>query len=155
MTVIADVESGAWAATLASLASDGYRLLDVLTAVDRGDTLEVVARVVATDPLASTTVRTSVAAVLPRLASITGSHPAAAWHEREVAEQFGLDFDGHPDPRPLLHRLAPAQPPLRKSTPLIERVATPWPAAADAGADRRPRRPQLPPGVRPEWVTGP
>ena len=75
---------------------------------------------------------------------------AAAWHERETAEMFGVVFDGHPDPRPLLLRTASQRPPLRKAASLRERVTTPYPGAQEAGA--RTRRPQLPPGVRADWL---
>jgi Ni,Fe-hydrogenase III large subunit/Ni,Fe-hydrogenase III component G len=34
--------------------------------------------------------------------SATAVTPAAAWYERELADQFGVEFTGHPDPRPLL-----------------------------------------------------
>ncbi len=36
---------------------------------------------------------------LPSATSVT---PAAAWYERELRDQFGIQIDGHPDPRPLL-----------------------------------------------------
>jgi len=36
------------------------------------------------------------------LASIAASIPAAAWYERELRDQYGVDLIGHPDPRPLL-----------------------------------------------------
>jgi len=35
------------------------------------------------------------------LPSATLISPAAAWHERELHEQYGIEIDGHPDPRPL------------------------------------------------------
>jgi Ni,Fe-hydrogenase III large subunit/Ni,Fe-hydrogenase III component G len=34
--------------------------------------------------------------------SITPACPAAAWHEREARELYGIDITGHPDPRPLV-----------------------------------------------------
>jgi Ni,Fe-hydrogenase III large subunit len=34
--------------------------------------------------------------------SATAVTPAAAWHERELADQFGVTFKDHPDPRPLV-----------------------------------------------------
>ena len=37
--------------------------------------------------------------VLPSIAEIV---PAAGWHEREARDLFGIDFAGHPDPRPLV-----------------------------------------------------
>jgi Ni,Fe-hydrogenase III large subunit/Ni,Fe-hydrogenase III component G len=36
---------------------------------------------------------------IPSATSIT---PAAAWYERELRDQFGVEISGHPDPRPLL-----------------------------------------------------
>jgi len=34
--------------------------------------------------------------------SATPITPAAAWYERELHDQYGIECDGHPDPRPLL-----------------------------------------------------
>jgi NADH-quinone oxidoreductase subunit C len=34
--------------------------------------------------------------------SLTGVWPSVAWYERETHELFGIDFEGHPDLRPLL-----------------------------------------------------
>ena len=34
--------------------------------------------------------------------SLTPIAPAAAWYERELTDQFGIECQGHPDPRPLL-----------------------------------------------------
>jgi len=36
------------------------------------------------------------------LPSIAREVPAAAWHERELHDQYGIELVGHPDPRPLL-----------------------------------------------------
>lgn len=36
------------------------------------------------------------------LRSIAREVPAAAWHERELHDQYGIELVGHPDPRPLL-----------------------------------------------------
>lgn len=38
----------------------------------------------------------------PVVASSSSVYPCFAWHEREVAELFGVEFLGHPDPRKLL-----------------------------------------------------
>jgi Ni,Fe-hydrogenase III large subunit len=42
---------------------------------------------------------TRVRGAVPAATAIT---PAAAWYEREAHERFGIEFDGHPDLRPLL-----------------------------------------------------
>ena len=143
------VERERWVECLAELRQAGLASLDLLTGVDRGEQVEVVARVVDPASGAAELVSTRVPADDPVLPSATTVHPAAAWHERETAEMFGIVFAGHPDPRPLLLRSAPVLPPLRRATPLAERTATPWPGAVDDG---RARRRQLPPGVQPEWV---
>jgi Ni,Fe-hydrogenase III large subunit/Ni,Fe-hydrogenase III component G len=38
----------------------------------------------------------------PELPSLSAQVPAAIWHEREAHDLFGITFDGHPDPRPLV-----------------------------------------------------
>ncbi len=40
---------------------------------------------------------------LPTVTSIT---PAAAWYERELRDRYGIEIEGHPDPRPLLFHTA-------------------------------------------------
>jgi NADH-quinone oxidoreductase subunit C len=148
------VDRSAWREELAGLHARGYRYLDHLTAIDRLDHVEVLAHVVVPDSLEREVVSTVVPVADPQLASIAAVFPAAAWHEREAAEMFGVRFDGHPDPRPLLLRTATAVPPLRKASALTARVETPWPGAPDPGAGGRARRPQLPPGVRASWLPG-
>ncbi len=149
------VDAREWAGALSEAASKGYVYLDLLTAVDDGDRIDVIARVLDPSTMDAVMLTTSVASEDPLLPSIVASHPAAAWHERETAEMFGVTFAGHPDPRPLILRSVHERPPLRRSTPLVERLATPWPAAVDPAVERRPRRQQLPPGVRTEWVDQP
>jgi NADH:ubiquinone oxidoreductase subunit C len=38
----------------------------------------------------------------PRVATLTDLIPGATFYEREVAEMFGVEVEGHPDLRPLL-----------------------------------------------------
>ena len=38
----------------------------------------------------------------PVVPSLNDLYPAANWHEREAREMFGIEFDGHPDPKNLL-----------------------------------------------------
>ncbi len=42
------------------------------------------------------------APVTGSIPSATEITPAAAWYERELHDQYGIECDGHPDPRPLL-----------------------------------------------------
>lgn len=98
------------------------------------------------------------------LPSVTGVFRGAAWHERELAEMFGLAVDGFDDGsgeglRQLLLPEGFEGHPLRKEFVLAARASKPWPGAKEpgegsgAGARRSPsRRRLLPPGVPdPSW----
>ena len=91
------------------------RLLDV-TAVDRGDTFEVLYRLNSWTSDRDLVVRVMLPATELRLPSVAGLWDTALFGEREVQDMFGIEFTGHPDPRPLL---APEEGfgffPLRKS----------------------------------------
>ncbi len=143
-----------WRDTVEGLMREGFVYLDLLTGIDRGEEIEVIVRVVdptpSPAPVPVQVLSTRVPSAEPRLPSLADLHPAAAWHERETAEMFGVVFDGHPDPRPLLRRTMLGGPPLRKSTILAARVVTPWPGAGEAGG-RASRRHQ-PPGVPAGWL---
>lgn len=103
------------------------------------------------------------------LASVTDLWPGAAWHERETAEMFGVDFTGFDDGarsldgeplglRPLLLPDGFEGTPLRKSFVLAARASKPWPGAKEPGesdtAASPSRRKMLPPGV-PDAEWGP
>lgn len=91
------------------------RLLDV-TAVDRGDAFEVLYRLNSWTMDRDLVVRVTLPAAEPHLPSVAGLWETALFGEREVQDMFGIEFTGHPDPRPLL---APEEGfgffPLRKS----------------------------------------
>jgi NADH-quinone oxidoreductase subunit C len=61
----------------------------------------------------------------------TRLYAGANWHEREVREMFGIDFDGHPDKRNLYLPGEFEGYPLRKDFPLLSRVVRPWPGIVD------------------------
>lgn len=152
------VESSEWAHAIDRLSDEGFTMVDLVTAIDRVDRLEIVAVVAHPESGQRIMLSSAVSADAPQIASATATLPGAAWHERETAEMFGIHFVGHPDPRPLLMRSAEpdpgAPPPLRKVAALLPRVETTWPGAVTADDGRRARRPQLPPGVRSEWLPG-
>jgi len=101
------------------------RLLDV-TAVDRGETVEVLYRLNSLKTGSDLVVRVTLPAEDPMLSSVSSLWEAALFGEREVYDMFGVVFEGHPDPRPLL---APEEGfgffPLRKSYKLPGRSGQP------------------------------
>jgi NADH-quinone oxidoreductase subunit C len=57
----------------------------------------------------------------------------ADWQEREMAELFGIGFDGHPNLAKLLLPEEFEGHPLRKEFALLTREAKPWPGAKEPG----------------------
>ena len=58
-------------------------------------------------------------------------YAGANWHEREVAEMFGIDFPGHPNLRNLYLPGAFEGHPMRKDFALLSRRIKPWPGIVD------------------------
>jgi NADH-quinone oxidoreductase subunit C len=142
-----DVAADQWHEEMAARAAGGRTYLDVLTVVDRGEQLEVIARVVDVEMATAELLSTRIPADAPDVMSVVDVFRGANWHEREAAELFGVRFVGHPDPRPLVTDGTSAL--LRKSTPLTARVQTPWP-----GAEPTSRRRSRVPGVPEQWSAG-
>ncbi|GAB4285645.1 MAG: hypothetical protein Kow0067_08760 [Coriobacteriia bacterium] len=80
----------------------GFDLLGMLTAVDRGETFELVYRVRSREMSAAIFLKTEVPRDDPRIPSLVPLWPAADWQEREVYDLFGIVFEGHPDLRRIL-----------------------------------------------------
>ena len=133
MTQVECIAPDAWVSTLAACRADGFAMLDLLTGIDRGGQLEVVARVV--DPTTADA-RILSTRIVDHIATATTVYPGAAWPERETAEMFGIAFDGLADTRPLLLREPVAAPPLRKAVLLEARIEREWPGS---GGNRRTR----------------
>jgi NADH:ubiquinone oxidoreductase subunit C len=146
------VASVDWVAEIATAKAAGFDLLDMITGVDRLDSIEVIASVVrsldGTVELISTHLDgdRSIATVVPVYAG-------ASWYERELAEMFGVTITGAADWRPLLRRTDQGAPTLLKSTVLATRVLTPWPGDADSDGDAKAnRRKQRAVGVTEGWL---
>ncbi len=159
--MLVDVENRDWRGRLEEAHDEGYVFLDLLTAVDRrrwdprtGESLasddaaswEFIAHVVRPVDGARLWIRALHAQA--ELDSVVDLFPAAAWHEREVSEMFGVrivDGSGRPS-RPLL--VSGDIHPLRKDTALPARLAKEWPGAVEAGSSRRRVRT---PGIPAMW----
>lgn len=151
MSPPAPVPAERWRAVAAARHDEGFTYLDVLTAVDRLGDLDVVAVLVNPDTHEECTLTTR--SSQGRIESLVPVFRGADWYEREAAELLGIEFDGHPDPRPLV---APAsdRPELLKTTPLPARQTTPWPGAEDEAGARR-RRAAVAPGILTTWTQEP
>ena len=57
----------------------------------------------------------------PKVPTLTGLYDSADWLEREVYDQFGIVFTGHPDLRRLLNHVEFVGHPLRKDDPAQKR----------------------------------
>ena len=67
----------------------------------------------------------------PSIETVSDVYPGANWHEREAAEMFGIDFEGHPDLTKLYLPEGFEGHPLRKSFALLSREVKPWPGKVD------------------------
>ena len=148
----ADVPREAWEESVRAVRDAGAAFLDLLTAVDQAPGgFDLVARLWSVPGRWAVHVRTTCPREDARVPTLTGVFAGAAWHEREIAEMYGVAFDGHPDPAPLLLGPGGVTHPLRKDHVLAARVELAWPGAidpADSGAGGRPsKRRLLPPGA--------
>lgn len=129
-----------WLSAVAELRAQGFDMLDLVTAVDLGEQLQVVVRVRRSEDGSAAMVMTAVPADEPSLASLVPIHPGAAWDERETREMLGIEFIGLTDSRPLLLREVPPVTPLRRAEPLAARLDRPWPGAAEPEVAAQGRR---------------
>ena len=144
------VDAAGWRPAVEAALAEGHTWFDWLGAVDeigREDAIRVVVRMA--PDADSEGVR--VEALAPRdggsLPSLGDLVAGATWHEREVRDFFGLDFDGG-DNRPLLLREGAVGHPLRRDAVLAARVVRPWPGAKEPGETvSAGRRRMVPPGV--------
>jgi Ni,Fe-hydrogenase III large subunit/Ni,Fe-hydrogenase III component G len=89
------------------LRTDGVRLVSLFGSVDASGQ-RFVHYIVDVDGREYRVLECPVHGAIPSATAVT---PAAAWYERELADRFGVEIEGHPDLRPLLfHDGKPAHP---------------------------------------------
>ena len=159
MRIVAPEE---WLAEVEAARADGYGFFDWLGCVDqigRSDTLRIVLALRRLDPVAAVELwATDLPRDAARLPTLRGVFAGAAWHEREAAELFGVEFVGG-DQRRLLLSPGFVGTPLRKDQVLAARTGMDWPGAKEPGeseaAGASPgRRRMAPPGVPDPAVWG-
>lgn len=105
----------------------GFNLLSALTAVDyypqsapRFHVIYQLSQVLPPSKPESLTlqVRVPVNGDQPKVPTVAPLYETANWREREVADMFGIEFEGHPDPRRILMPVDWDGHPLRKDYPL-------------------------------------
>ena len=79
-----------------------FDLLADVTAVDRGDCFSLVYQLHSLTRKIDLEVQADIGKEEAQIESVTCLWGSALFGEREVADMFGIRFDGHPDLRPLL-----------------------------------------------------
>ena len=109
--------------------------------IGRSDTLRIVLALRRLDrPAAVALWATELPRDAARLPTIRGVFAGAAWHEREAAELFGVEFVGG-DQRRLLLSPGFVGTPLRKDEVLAARTGMAWPGAKEPGESDAAGRP--------------
>jgi len=152
------VDPAGWRAAVQAALDEGFTFMDWLGAVDeigRAGGLRVVLVLRNLDSAAVSALSVEVSREAPDLDSLRDLLAGASWHEREVAELFGVRFRGG-DPRRLLLDHDFDGTPLRKDEVLAARTGTPWPGGKEPGegAGSPGRRRMVPPGLPDPQVWG-
>ena len=118
---VAAAEAPAVLRALRDRADLRFALLAELTAADywpREPRFEVIYTLVSIEHRRRLRVKVRLHADAARIATVSGVWAAANWLEREVWDLFGIEFEGHPDPRRLLMPEDWQGYPLRKDYPV-------------------------------------
>jgi len=99
-----------------------FELLSALTAVDyfpkQSPRFHVIYQLSSLAKNLTVQLRVPVNGDQPKVPTATRVYAVANWREREVLDMFGIEFEGHPDPRRILNPDDIGGHPLRKDFPL-------------------------------------
>ena len=99
-----------------------FSLLSAMTAVDywpqENPRFHVIYQLTSLTQNLSIQLRVPVNGSQPKVPTVTRVFEAANWREREILDMFGIEFEGHPDPRRILMPEDWDGHPLRKDYPL-------------------------------------
>ena len=99
-----------------------FELMSALTAVDyfpqQTPRFHVVYQLSSIAKNTTLQLRVQVNGDQPKVPTVTGVYEVANWREREMLDMFGIEFEGHPDPRRILMPDDQEGHPLRKDFPL-------------------------------------
>ena len=147
MTTLQNVESSRWKAQATEMKQKGFVRCEWLTATHNGaDSFEISLMLSKEDLSESVILSTNAEGSID---SVSDIYPAVEFHEREVAQMFGVNFIGSDDTSPAFE-IELSGFPLRRDFALATRADTQWPGAVEPDENAK-RRPSLPPGVLPEW----
>jgi NADH-quinone oxidoreductase subunit C len=99
-----------------------FELLSALTAVDyypqTSPRFHVIYQLTSLAQNLSLQIRVPVNGDSPKVPTVTGLYGMANWRERELLDMFGIEVEGHPDPRRILMPEGTEGHPLRRDFPL-------------------------------------
>ena len=113
------------------LSCDYFTFLSAIDWQEKG--FEIIVMVFSTMASMTVGIKVPLGAGVSSLPSITSVYRGANWHERETAEMFGINFEGHPNLVKLYLSEDFIGHPLLKSFKLASRTYKPWPGAKDPG----------------------
>ena len=142
-----DILPTAWLANAQQLKTAGFTRCEWLTATHNGGPSFTVTLCVAKVDLSERTLFSC--PVDAEIESLISVYPSVAFHEREVAQMFGLTFSGSGTSERAFETEFDGFP-LRRDFALATRAGAEWPGAVEPDENAK-RRPSLPPGVLPEW----
>jgi len=148
MTIQQKVEKSLWQSQAADMKQRGLVRCEWLTATHNGgDSFEISLMVSNEDLTENLILSTEIESSIESLIDI---YPSVDFHEREVAQMFGVQFLGNSN-SDLAFEIELSGFPLRRDFALASRTDAQWPGAVEPDENAK-RRPPLPPGVLPEWT---